>query len=235
MLSRLLTVGVSLSLLVATSAALALPSAMSSVFDVSRNGLTLGYLSSSLTVDGNKYEYKKSTRATGLAKLLTGAKITEKSNGLFSGDRVIPTAYLYDEVVRKKERVDKASFAKGRASGSYKGKSYNLKVPANVLDRGILEMVVANDLNRKRASLNYTVMERGELKDYSFIRKGNEKLTTAAGTFDTIKISVKRTDGSRETTYWMAKQLDFLPVKMLHKEKGEEIISVLREYKSLAK
>ncbi|PWQ96347.1 DUF3108 domain-containing protein [Leucothrix arctica] len=235
MLSRLLTMGAGLSLLVASSTAMALPNAMSSVFDVSRNGLSLGYLKSTLTFKGNKYQYHKSTRATGFAKLLTGAKITEKSEGLFSGDRVIPTSYLYDEVVRKDQRLDKASFAKGRAVGAYKGKSYNLAVPANVLDRGILEMVVANDLNRKLPTLNYTVLDRGELKDYSFVREGSEKLTTNAGTFDTVKISVKRGDGSRETTYWMAKQLDFLPVKMLHKEKGDEISSVLREYTSLEK
>lgn len=235
MLPKLLTIGVGLSLCMVTSTAIALPNAMSSVFDVSRNGISLGYLKSTLSYTGNKYQYHKSTRATGLAKVLTSAKVTEKSDGLFSGNRVIPTAYLYDEKVRKKKRLDKAAFAKGRATGEYKGKAYDLAVPANVLDRGILEMVVANDLSRNLPKLSYTVMERGELKNYHFVRQGNESVATKAGTFDAIKLSVKRADGSRETTYWMAQQLGFLPVKMIHKEKGNVISSILREYKPLAK
>jgi len=235
MSSRLLKVGLGLSLFVVTSSAMALPNAMTSVFDVSRNGLSLGYLKSTLTFTGNKYRYLKSTRATGLAKLLTGATITEQSDGLFSGDRVIPTSYLYDEVVRKDKRVDKATFVKGRASGAYKGEAYNVAVPANVLDRGILEVMVANDLSNNQGRLSYKVVERGELKSYDFSREGNEKLTTPAGVFDTVKISVKRDSGSRETTFWMSKQLGFLPVKMLHKEKGDEFVSILRDYKALAK
>jgi len=208
---------------------------MSSVFDVSRNGISLGNLKSTLSYTGNKYQYHKSTRATGVAKLLTGAKITEKSEGLFSGNRIIPTAYSYKEKVRKKRKSDRATFVKGRASGEYKGKAYDLAVPANILDRGVLEMVIANDLSRQLPKLSYTVVERGELKNYHFVRQGNERVTTKAGTFDTIKVSVKRAGGSRETTYWMSQQIGFLPVKMLHKEKGDVIVSVLREYKSLAK
>jgi hypothetical protein len=208
---------------------------MSSVFDVSRNGISLGNLKSTLSYEGNKYQYHKSTRATGVAKLLTGAKITEKSDGLFSGNRVIPTAYSYKEKVRKKRRSDVATFAKGRASGEYKGKPYDLAVPANILDRGILEVVIANDLSRNLPNLSYTVMERGELKQYNFVRQGVERVKTRAGTFDTVKLSVKRKGGSRETTFWMSQKLGFLPVKMLHKEKGDVITSVLREYKPLAK
>ncbi|RVU84223.1 DUF3108 domain-containing protein [Leucothrix sargassi] len=235
MLSRLSKVVTGLTLFVATSSVMALPNAMTSTFDVSRNGLSLGSLNTSLTVSGNKYRYEKSTRAIGLAKLLTGAKISEYSEGLFSGNRVIPTRYSYDEVIRKDERTDKADFSNGRAKGAYKGKAFDLAVPANILDRAVLEMVVANDLKRNYPHLNYNVLERGEIKTYNFVREGNEKVTTNAGVYDATKITVKRGDGSRETTLWMSKQLGFLPVKMLHKEKGDEFISLLRSYKPLSK
>jgi len=233
MLSRIYSVGLGLSLLVATSTAVALPNAMTSTFDVSRNGLSLGYLKTTLKYTGNKYQYHKSTKATGLAKVLTKATVTERSEGLFSGNRVIPTSYLYDEKRRKKRRVDKATFAKGRANGVYKDKTYNVAVPANMLDRGVIEVVVANDLNRKLPNLNYKIMERGELKDYSFIRQGVEKVTTPAGTFNAVKLKVKRANSSRETTYWMAQKIGFLPVKMIHKEKGDTFTSVLKSYKPL--
>ena len=234
MLQRLVSIGLGLSLFVSASSAVAMPNAMTSIFDVSRNGMSLGYLNSTLTFSGNKYHYQKSTKATGLARLVTKATVTEKSEGLFAKNRIIPVSYLYDEKRRGKQRVDQASFAKGRATGKYKGNAYDLAVPANILDRGILEVMVANDLSRKLPQLNYKVLDRGELKDYQFVRQGSEKLTTQAGTFDTIKVLVKRADASRETTYWMAQQLGFLPVKMVHKEKGDVVTSTIRSYKALA-
>jgi len=73
-------------------------------------------------------------------------------------------------------------------------------------------------------------MERGKLKQYIFMRVANERLNTPAGAFNTVKLEVKRDDQSRKTTYWMAKELTFLPVKMLHEEDGDVIGSEISKF-----
>ena len=224
----------SLSLLVLlqtlSSVAMSLPKESSAVFDVTRNGTSVGYLESSLKYLGQTYEYSKSTQSTGLAKLLTKAKIFEKVAGKFSGERLTPVSYSFDQSTRKKQVTDQTRFSGGRASGMYKGNAYSLQTPANVLDRGSLEIAVARDLKLKRPQLQYNVVERGKLKQYVFVRIANEQVQTAAGVFNTIKIAVKREDKSRTTTYWMAKELTYLPVKMVHEEDGEVIGSLIREF-----
>jgi len=213
-----------------SSVASALPKESSAVFSVARNGTSLGYLKSSLKYPGQTYEYSKHTQSTGLAKLLTKASITEKSAGKFAGERIIPISYSYNQKTRKKNVIDKARFAGNKASGMYKGNAYTVQTPANVLDRASLEIAVARDLMRNLPTLQYNVMERGEVKQYVFVKMGNEQLQTPAGTFTTVKLSVQRKDKKRKTTYWMAKELTYLPVKMLHEEGGDVISSVIREF-----
>ena len=228
---RVLRTGLVSALMLLSSQAFAVPDAMSAVYDVYRNNKSVGYLESTLKYTGDQYEYNKFTRATGWADLLTNARITEKSTGNVAGYALTPLTYLYDERTRSKTRVEQARFVKGQSSGIYKDKAYSVATPANVVDRATLELVVARDLKRALPQLVYQVMERGEVKTYTFIRLGTEKLRTAAGDFETIKVSVKRVDSDRETTYWMAKEMDYLPAQMYHREKGDVIKSVLKKYK----
>ncbi len=222
-----------LFLLVCNSVAMALPGSMTAVFEVYRGNMSVGNLKSSLKYQGTQYQYHKSTQATGLAKLLTGASVVENSDGTFIGDKLTPTAYLYDEKTRSKSRIERTRFAGNRATGVYKDKSYTVNTPPNVLDRASLELAVARDLQNGVAQLSYQVFERGEVKNYSFTRLGSERLKTNAGTFNTIKVKVKRTDTSRETIYWMAVEMGYLPAKMTHREDDELITSLITQYKAI--
>jgi len=210
---------------------MSLPKETSAVFDVFRNGSSVGYLESTLKYPGQTYEYSKFTQSTGLAKLLTKASISEKAVGKYSGERLIPQSYYFDQRTRKEQVTDQARFAGNRASGMYKGNAYSLQTPANVLDRASLEIAVARDLHQNVPTLQYNVMERGEIKQYIFSRVGSERLNTNAGVFNTIKVQVKRQDKERQTTYWMAKELAYLPVKMVHEEGGDVISSVIRQFR----
>lgn len=214
-----------------SSSAMSLPKETSAVFDVFRNGSSVGYLESTLKYPGQTYEYSKFTQSTGLAKLLTKASISEKAVGKYSGERLIPQSYYFDQRTRKEQVTDQARFAGNRASGMYKGNAYSLQTPANVLDRASLEIAVARDLHQNVPTLQYNVMERGEIKQYIFSRVGSERLNTNAGVFNTIKVQVKRQDKERQTTYWMAKELAYLPVKMVHEEGGDVISSVIRQFR----
>lgn len=228
--TRVLGIGLALAVMTVSSQAFAIPGAMTAVYDVYRNNTSVGDLQVTLKYSGAQYEYHKFTKATGIANLLTKARITEKSTGKVAGHQLTPLSYLYDERTRSKARVEQARFVNGQASGIYKDKAYSVPTPANVLDRATLELAVARDLKRALPHLVYQVMERGEVKTYTFVRAGNERLTTAAGVFNTIKVSVRRSDSDRETTYWMAKELDYLPAKMYHRENGDVIKTDLKQY-----
>ena len=211
----------------------ALPPAFQADYTVKKGSLTLGKLKTTLRYSGNKYTYQKATKATGLAAFLTGIKITENTNGTFSGEKVQPKNYLFNQSRRGKSKIDKAVFSGNKVVGSYKGKPYNFTIKNGTQDRASLEIMLAQDLSKNKPQLSYQIVGRGEQLEYKFQRLGQEKIKTPAGTFNTIKVKVVRKGGKRDTTFWMAKELGFMPVKVVHREKKDLITSVIKKYKKL--
>jgi len=220
-------------LIIATSSTMALPAAFQANYSVAKGRLKLGNLHASLKYSGNQYHYHKHTKSTGLAAMLTGIKITENTDGLIAGENITPQNYLFNQSRRKKSRIDKTRFTAKNAVGSYKNKPYNLPIKPGTQDRASMELVLARDMARNKANLHYTVAERGKLKQYKFQKLGFQKIKTPAGEFNAMKVKVVRETKKRETTFWLAKEIDFLPVKIRHVEKSDVITTVIKNYKKL--
>ncbi len=220
-------------MLISTQAVQALPKAFQANYSVAKGGMKLGNLNASLKYSGNRYQYLKSTKATGIAALLTGIKVTEQTDGQFSGQNIVPQNYFFNQSRRSKSRIDKIHFNGKNAIGSYKNERYNLPVHAGIQDRASLELVLARDIQLNKPRLNYSVVERGKIKQYNFQKLGNEQIKTSAGTFNTLKVKVIRTGNKRETVFWMAKEIDYLPVKIRHREKDDVITTVISSYKQI--
>ena len=220
-----------LSLLLSTQNATAIPNTFEANYSVAKGSMTLGNLHTSLKVSGGRYSYHKYTKATGLAALLTGIKITENTDGIISGNTIRPNSYLFNKKQRSKSKIDKIQFSGNNATESYKGKPYKFSINGNTQDRASLELVLARDIALNKAKLTYPVIESGKKKTYNFQKLGNEKIQTPAGSFNTVKVKVLRSDNKRETIFWLAKEVDYLPVKIRHREKNDVIITVLKNYK----
>ena len=78
---------------------------------------------------------------------------------------------------------------------------------------------------------NYLIADDKEVESRHFIKQGNETVKTAYGTFDTIKVVMKHDKPGRETIFWLAPKLDFLPVKVSHVDKKTSYGLLLTGYK----
>ena len=221
-------------MLLSAQFAMALPKAFQANYSVAKGSMKLGYLNTTLKYNGNHYSYHKYTKATGLAALITGIKITENSDGQFSGENIKPSTYLFNQSKRGGGKIDKIQFSGNRATGSYKNKPFNLTISPNTQDKASLELSLARDIAKNKARLSYPVVSRGKKTQYTFQKIGNETLKTRAGTFtNTIKVKVVRSSNKRETIFWLAKELGYMPVKVRHREKNDVITTVINNYKSL--
>jgi hypothetical protein len=220
-------------LLLASQSVMAFPKAFQANYKVSKGSLTLGNLHTSLKYSGKNYSYKKYTKATGFAALLTGIKITENTNGQVSGQIITPKNYLFNQSRRGGGSVDKVNFSRNTATGSYEKKSFNIAVPQGIQDKASMELLLSRDLGLNKSRLSYTIISHGEKSQYNFQKMGSEVLKTPAGTFNTIKVKVVRSGNERETIFWMAKEMDYMPVKIRHREKSDVITTVIKNYKKL--
>lgn len=214
--------------------AFALPAAFNATYSVSKSGLTLGEMKSSLSYSGTTYKYHKKSTATGLASWLSGDKVSENADGKFNGNYLQSVNYLYHHTSKRKNRKDQLKFVSPRnVKGVYKGNAYNLQVPNGSIDRATLELALARDLAANKKVLKYSVVERGHRKDYLLQRQGSEKLTIKGKQYTAEKLMVVRKGTNRKTTFWLAKELDYMPVKINHIEKGDAIVTELKSFKFL--
>lgn len=220
-------------MLFSTQAVMALPNPFQANYAVAKGSMNLGTLTAKLNYSGNTYHYDKYTKATGIARMLTGIKITEKTTGQKNGEVITPKHYHFNQSRRNKSRIDKATFSRTNAVGSYKNVPYNLAIKPGTQDRASLEIALARDLAKNKHPLVYNVVERGQVKQYHFQKLGNEQINTSAGNFNTVKVKVVRKGNKRETVFWMAKEIDYIPVKIRHKEKDDVITTVIRHYKRI--
>lgn len=220
------------TVLLASQSIFALPATLTANYSVHKGSLYLGDMKSTLRYTGNQYHYYKDTQAKGFAALITKAVIKENIDGTFKGDNLSPVKYYFLQSTRKNSRTENTRFTGVNAKGSYKDNHYDVKLPKGTLDRASLELALANDIGKKRPTLSYNVMERGELKKYNFKRLGEEQLTTPSGKFTTTKVSVVRSGNTRSTTFWLAKELGYMPVKIIHKEKNDVITTLIKNHQA---
>ena len=80
------------------------------------------------------------------------------------------------------------------------------------------------DLDAGKRDVAYPIADGGKLKRYRLFEAGREPLETKVGHFETIIIKRERRSGKRETRFWCAPALGFLPVKIEHKERDGTLI-----------
>ena len=83
-------------------------------------------------------------------------------------------------------------------------------------------MKAATSLPISSSTLEYTVADGDKLKYYRFRVAGEEVLTTPAGDMLTVKVErVREHDSDRQTTFWLAKDHDYLLTKLKQQESGK--------------
>jgi len=211
----------------------ALPSEFHASYSVEKSGLALGTMQSILKYKGKHYSYHKITKATGLAALLSGDILLEKSDGDIRGGRLISKRYLRHHKSKKKDKKDQFYFkTKSLVRGHYNTKSYQLNVPKSTTDPTVLELHLMQSFAENRRHQKYNVVDRGQLKQYIFQSLGIVTLKLTKNTYVCEKVRIARKNSNTQTTLWLAKKLNYFPVRIQHNDDGDIIEARLTSYRS---
>jgi len=167
-------------------------------------------------LDNGRYRYRSETRTTGVFSLFRKDHVIEESNWLFRNGELRPLEYLYDHSGGKKDRNVAVTFDwdAQKITNTVNGQSWRMPTEPKVMDKLLYQLAIMHDLKSGRAPLAYTVADGGKIKTYDFELLGNEIISTPLGELDTVKVSRVRKDSRRETVFWCAEKLHFLPVRV---------------------
>ena len=102
---------------------------------------------------------------------------------------------------------------------------------AGVLDELNAELQIREDLKGVGMKSSYLIADAKEVESRQFVKQGSEKVKTSYGTFDTVKVVMKHDKPGRDTTFWLAPKLDYLPVKVTHQDGKSSYGLLLTGYK----
>ncbi|MEM6640113.1 MAG: DUF3108 domain-containing protein [Pseudomonadota bacterium] len=188
-------------------------------YDVQYSGARIAETTFSLRQQSQSgmYELRSVTEPRGLAALIRYGDVVEESHFRILDEAPLPVDYRFLDGTRKGKRNSSIYFdwTEGSAQSTYKGRDASIALDGGEIDRLMLQWQTLHDLANGQRPDRYTVIDRNGRKIYELTHEGDELLSTAAGTFQTMRLKRQRDGSSRATLIWAAVDRGYLPVKMI--------------------
>jgi hypothetical protein len=199
------------------------------VYNVYRDGFKVAKMQRTLTkvADGNMLY--SVTKTTGIVSLFRKDKIVEKSIWKNIDGKLMPEFYEYLRTGSKRDRNVTVQFDwdKNQIINSVDGSSWKMPTVDGVLDKLLYQYSIMLDLQQGKSSLRYIIADGGKEKIYLFETVGEETIETPLGKLDTVKLKRKRQDSDRQSIFWSAPEMNYLPVKLEITDEGDSTVVVI--------
>jgi hypothetical protein len=221
-----------MSLLMFSSLLHAMPAPFVAEYAVHAKGMTLGNVVAKLSYkDEQQYVYERVTKATGLAAMLSGDNLLERSEGNVGNDRFVTQKFTWYHKNKRKNKQDAFQrTANNRLQGEKDGSSYDLQAQPTTIDMTIMQLQLMHDAKQGRKTMQYAVIEKGKLKNYRLQQTGTETLSLPAGDYHCKKFDVIREGSDQHTSLWLAEELGYFPVRIRHDDDGDVLDAKLKTY-----
>jgi hypothetical protein len=169
----------------------------------------------------------------GLASWFFGDnRIYEQSRLAQIEPKVRPLEYRYRHVGSDENRNEhyRYDWRRNLAYVNSRGEHKTLKIPDGTVDTFSLQLALIQDAGKAAKRITYSAISRGQLKTYTFTKLGRETIDIPLGEFEAIVLK-RRKDDEENTTYntWHAPELHYLPVKLVKREEGDVVLSLVLE------
>jgi hypothetical protein len=200
--------------LMAAAHAAGLPAKITLYYDGEFAGMPLAEGIETLEQDGKTYRITSEARGKGIVAALYKGAIKRSVRGTVTAQGLRPEEY---QDQRGDREPTKAQFDWSRKTVTFNhdGKSEIRPMPADAIDRLSFSYQFAF-VAVPGHELHYTAVDGKGTTEFNFAPGVREKLMTALGELDTVKL-VKRPDGpgDKQTEVWLAPSLHNLPVRVM--------------------
>ncbi len=197
-------------------------------FDLAVKGFTVGETRWRVRRVEDGFDYETRTKATGFAAVFGEKQVLERSEWRRFGDRIKPASYRYERSGRPDKTTDMSfDWRKGVVQSTRRGQTSHMSVPGDALDKLGYMLVLMEDLKAGKRSVRYHIADgKNRMKTYDLKVVGEERMRTALGNFEVLKIVRDRQDDDRETIIWVAPKLGYVPVRIEHRERDDESVTI---------
>jgi hypothetical protein len=194
-------------------------------YDVKYGSLSVGTSRTELrrAAEPGQWLIESRTTASGLAKLIAGGTLVQRSTFQLEAGGLRPMSYRFDDGTKQSERDVSLDFdwGAGRVKGVAEGTAVDIAVEAGLQDAASMQAFVSLRLGGGAEPGTIAMIEKERIKYYRYTLLRRERLTTALGVFDTLLYRSARDGSSRETLQWYAPALGNLNVRAEQRRDGK--------------
>jgi hypothetical protein len=176
----------------------------------------------SRAADG-QFVYASRANARGLFRAFFSEEITQTSWFSLANGGVRPTRYRGDDGTDSAERDIAFDFdwAKGRASGTAEEKAVDVALEPGTQDPMSIQIAQMRDLLSGEKTSAYRMLDKHNIKEYSYAYEGEARVQTAVGEVDTVIYRSQRVGSKRVTRTWYAPALGYVAVRAEQMREGK--------------
>lgn len=205
----------------------------SAYYDVRINVLR-GEMVTRLQADPDGFTGTSEISPRGFARLATNGTIENRSQFRLTDSGVQPLAFTGKDTISKRKKQADLNFdwdlqrVTGTASQKKSGKRIETSVDAPVEedlhDAISLQYALMHDLQNGTLKTRYTLADGDELKKINITQLETTTLRVPYGEFEVIPVQHQVETSSRVTTFWFARELNYLPIKIEQRRKGKRLM-----------
>jgi hypothetical protein len=189
-------------------------------YTVNWHGLTAGI--STLTLEhqqGDRWLYRQEATARGIFRVLPIGQVAMRSELEIGPDGVRPLHFTADDGTSSRKRDIDVTFdwEHLRISGVAAEEKVDEPLKPGTQDDLSVQIALIHELAEGRSPESITTYGDRGMREYRYLRDGEETITTAMGSLATVVFHTERTGSPRVTRYWCAPSLGYLPVKVQQK------------------
>jgi len=187
-------------------------------YAVEKSGMVIANATQTLTQRGNnEYSLVLTAKAKGIVSLFVNKENVQRTEWTQENNRIIPQRFYENTASKGKETKLNFDWTEKRVK-DLGDASWSLPLEPGMVDPLLLQHVLRRDVQGNNQTFTYKVPDDGKIKSYTIKIIGEDTIETAMGSYETIKVSSTR--NKRTTTFWLAKTLRFIPVRMEQAKSG---------------
>jgi len=206
-------------------------------FAIEWHGIVAGYTTLELSHTApNAYTYRSRNTARGLFRLAFPDVISQTSTFAIVNGEVRPSSYQADDGKAEAGKSVTLHFdwQGKRVTGVSANKPVDLPLESGTQDSLSVQIELMRELASGRSPTGFWLIDDDEMKQYSYVREGMERLDTPLGRLATVRYRSEHAGSNRVTRLWLAPALGYLPIRAERSRAGKIDFSlVIRELKTL--
>lgn len=195
-------------------------------YEVSRNDMVLGVSKRRLVSreHGTKLDYASTTIPQGLVALFISDRFMEHSLIHVTPSGLQPRRYEYQRTGGKKEITFQANFDWRNKQIQVTGNEQAQEMLPNTQDLLSFQLALMQGLYEGKREFHFQIVDHKRTQLQSLVYSRTEQVRSSLGKLDLLQLEHKANKSNYRFTFWCAKQLNYLPVKIRKIEHDGDVI-----------